>query len=360
MRSRLPFLDAAKGLGIALVVIGHARPPEWLNEVIYAFHMPLFFVLAGYTLRPPLDFGDWFARKLHRLLLPYLTVSFSLLALWLWAGRDILAGPDAPTTPQLLTGIAVGDPNLLLTVSASPLWFLPALVIALLVGLVVIAAAERSTRFIGASLAVLAAGCGLWLGSVADIWWRADVALAVQPLVYFGYLLREARWPSEDAPTWAFLGVGATLVLVWTLGIQGERVDIANRVYATRFSFYLTGVAGAVLTLQIGRALQRLPAVRAVFAALGRESLIILVLHQLVITATTVLVRDVFNGPQALAPYWHLLALVALVVPFLFAVVVLPWVPPLASLLGATVELQRPAQPEDQPRTPERVAARIG
>lgn len=37
-------IDAAKGLGIFLVVLGHAKGlPEWWVVLIYSFHVPLFF-----------------------------------------------------------------------------------------------------------------------------------------------------------------------------------------------------------------------------------------------------------------------------------------------------------------------------
>lgn len=58
--SRLVWVDIAKGIGIVLVVFGHvwrglhtahfAIPPEtyqWVDRLVYSFHMPLFFVLSG-------------------------------------------------------------------------------------------------------------------------------------------------------------------------------------------------------------------------------------------------------------------------------------------------------------------------
>lgn len=39
-------IDIAKGIGITLVVLGHLTTP--LHDYIYAFHMPLFFVLSGF------------------------------------------------------------------------------------------------------------------------------------------------------------------------------------------------------------------------------------------------------------------------------------------------------------------------
>lgn len=48
--------DIAKGIGIVLVVIGHYIPdnaPSWyigFVSFVYHFHMPLFFMIAGFFL----------------------------------------------------------------------------------------------------------------------------------------------------------------------------------------------------------------------------------------------------------------------------------------------------------------------
>ena len=42
-------IDIAKGVGIILVVFGHdTLCPSIIRNVIFSFHMPLFFILSGY------------------------------------------------------------------------------------------------------------------------------------------------------------------------------------------------------------------------------------------------------------------------------------------------------------------------
>ena len=75
----LLWLDMAKGLAIALVVLGHCLDfDNPLRYFIYTFHMPLFFVLAGYTMRakPRLTV---LTSSLRRLMVPYLVVSAIML-----------------------------------------------------------------------------------------------------------------------------------------------------------------------------------------------------------------------------------------------------------------------------------------
>jgi fucose 4-O-acetylase-like acetyltransferase len=92
---RMVDLDAARGVAIFLVVLGHVVAEEMPRDVswypilkfwIYRFHMPLFMVLTGVTFALSLPhFKDWgevlrFSwRKTSRLLVPY--VFFGLLVL---------------------------------------------------------------------------------------------------------------------------------------------------------------------------------------------------------------------------------------------------------------------------------------
>ena len=100
--SRVQFLDAARGLAIILVVIGHLVGRGWpqgnywysyLNDVIYGFHMPLFMVLTGMSFALSLPrFSSWpqvaafSAKRTERLLVPY--VAFGVLVL---AGKLLAA-----------------------------------------------------------------------------------------------------------------------------------------------------------------------------------------------------------------------------------------------------------------------------
>ncbi|MGG1754302.1 acyltransferase family protein, partial [Bacillus pumilus] len=76
MNKRLEWVDAAKGIGILLVVMAHVPIPDSFKQFIYSFHMPLFFLLSGMMFRsssrPALSFIQ---KKAKSLLLPYLYFS---------------------------------------------------------------------------------------------------------------------------------------------------------------------------------------------------------------------------------------------------------------------------------------------
>jgi polysaccharide biosynthesis protein PslL len=79
MKERLTHIDIARGIGILLVVAGH----NWiilsskgeLYRIVYSFHIPLFFVLAGTFFNPNKSFSLTLKEKFQTLLVPYFFTS---------------------------------------------------------------------------------------------------------------------------------------------------------------------------------------------------------------------------------------------------------------------------------------------
>ena len=84
---RSDWIDIAKGLGVFLVFLGHL----WyqsnfpiLNQMIYSFHIPMFFILSGYVIKRKQEetFKTFISKKFMRLLLP--TIIYIILTLPLY------------------------------------------------------------------------------------------------------------------------------------------------------------------------------------------------------------------------------------------------------------------------------------
>ncbi|UWR34016.1 acyltransferase [Sulfitobacter sp. W027] len=145
---RIRWIEQAKGLGIILVVFGHAwrgvdasglaipQPVfDAVDAAIYAFHMPLFFFLSGLVFlqsRPFGTLGGFAAGRLVRLLWP--------LALWTWIffGIKMLAGDAQNETASLTSFPLIPFPPL------AHFWFLWALFLLHIVMGVVIWAVPRN------------------------------------------------------------------------------------------------------------------------------------------------------------------------------------------------------------------------
>ena len=78
--TRIATFDILKGIGILLVIIGHTFMKE-IGPYIQAFHMPLFFVVAGYFYKH-IPLIDQMRKDFRRLIVPYLfiVVSISMIA----------------------------------------------------------------------------------------------------------------------------------------------------------------------------------------------------------------------------------------------------------------------------------------
>lgn len=74
--NRLPYLDAAKGMGIMLVVLGHIWEAESPATIlIYSFHVPLFFLISGILMaHTQIEKRPWreiLPAKIRGLVVPY-------------------------------------------------------------------------------------------------------------------------------------------------------------------------------------------------------------------------------------------------------------------------------------------------
>ncbi len=136
---RIVWLDAARGIGILLIVAGHIIPmTQPFSHFIYSFHVPLFFFLSGMVLQKRhmgsavagqmgitgasadvkrrRGFLRFVRKKAESLLYPYAVFSFlSLVCDRLFDSLDRF-GKEIPGTVFLLGN--------------GPLWFLPALFVA--------------------------------------------------------------------------------------------------------------------------------------------------------------------------------------------------------------------------------------
>ena len=76
-------VDILKGIGIILVVVGHANCPQTLRDIIYSFHMPLFFICSGFffSLTDTDNWKKFLERRVKRLYIPFVKWSIFFLLL---------------------------------------------------------------------------------------------------------------------------------------------------------------------------------------------------------------------------------------------------------------------------------------
>ena len=81
MKNRIGYIDMSKGLAIILVIIGHSSfVPNNAKLLLYAFHIPLFFFLSGFTLnvRKVWTFSGYCLNKVKSLVVSFFPVKIVL------------------------------------------------------------------------------------------------------------------------------------------------------------------------------------------------------------------------------------------------------------------------------------------
>lgn len=135
-KSRDHAIDVMRGIGILLVVVGHATTIPIVTGGIYSFHMPLFFFLSGllfkdrnYTTAGEIqhDFWEWtgIRHKFRAYIVPFVFLYLGSYLWWLFVEGTFrpleekwyMPLLDLVTMSKEFSGMA---PN-------RPLWFLPCL-----------------------------------------------------------------------------------------------------------------------------------------------------------------------------------------------------------------------------------------
>ena len=111
---RILWLDQLKAVGFFLVILGHMDIPGALNGWIYSFHMPLFFLVSGFTLNlkktAEAPLRAQVPKLLKRMVLPYVWIEliclcFSFLNTVLLQGKELHLARNLLVAGRNLKGV---------------------------------------------------------------------------------------------------------------------------------------------------------------------------------------------------------------------------------------------------------------
>ena len=129
---RIEYIDIAKGIGILLVVFGHVvwggnypmPHAGFISNLIYSFHMPLFFIISGMCIKESKVLDKQTVRKMAlAYLIPY--AIWTILYLLMFQTAGMLRGQESIFNfKNNLFAHAIS------ICGVAPLWFLIALFIA--------------------------------------------------------------------------------------------------------------------------------------------------------------------------------------------------------------------------------------
>ncbi len=284
-RGRWLWLDALKGIGIIAVVIGHVIDRD-AARMVFLWHMPLFFFVAGLVLKPDADWRRFAREKAARLLVPY------AVFLVLLSGPDVMAVVSSHSMRDALAFAAsrlAGGKTLYGWLAA--FWFITCLYLTqLAVNACVVRWRPRTVSALMVAMLVLAYANQLFFPK-AWLPWGANVVLFAAPIVYLGMRLRSHL---GGRAWWFALPVAAGgLALVFVHLVEAP--DMKYSRYGTPGLALVLGMAVVMALVVLARRWLDSGVVAIVLAKLGESSLLIMVLHMAIQQALdeTLAVHDV-------------------------------------------------------------------
>ena len=267
LHRRLDWIDALKGIGIVAVVAGHVWTRGPVRDAIYLVHMPLFFILSGYTARH-MPWGKLLPGSLRSLGLPFLCFSILLI------GADFLIEGLRGVRPIFASWLQAAGTILFATEKLrgpfTILWFIPCLFLARLIWNALVAKDRRADAWPVLAAMALVGG----LAMIAHLGTASPLAVLAVPgallMIWAGALWR--LWGSPQRALMIILAGLAVAGLVWLPPVNMKLGHFG-------MPFLSLGAAVAA-TVTLGRLVQGLPALAmAALASLGRASLVIMYVH---------------------------------------------------------------------------------
>lgn len=271
MGKRIEWIDVSKGIGIILVLIGHISLNGGLNKFIYSFHMPLFFILSGFTFKLAKK-ENFIKNKINTILIPYF--SFSLLSYIYWFLIERKIRSQEVSLMHAFSNIFIARPgseNYIFNVS---LWFLPTIFILQLL-MYFFTKTKNYNRYLVKSIMFT-----LILGYISSNYleinlpWGGNIVLIVLPLFLFGYLL---SIHIDKVESINIINLKSFMIFICILIIISKylSIDLNNLKVSNYILFIFTSILGFIVVYILSNIIKS-----ELITYLGKNSLTILCIHE--------------------------------------------------------------------------------
>lgn len=302
-------ISICKGIAIILMVMGHAEGPALLMNFIYLFHMPLFFITAGYFFSRKYEADPWAfcVKRVKGLYVPFVKWSLVFLVLHNLFFRIGLLNErfgnweGGVTHPYSLQQFLQRLTEIVLSMGgydeflAGAFWFFRALFVVSIVFLILMVALHGRRRWLttDATLGVIAA---LALGfAFLKIAFGLKVVTLVQGgirecwgLFFFAFGLYYRRHEGTFRQRW-WLTLGYLLVLAIGAVLHLHGMTLKPSVIDV-VTLPVTGIVGFLMVHHIASTIDRRESrVKRALVYCGDHTLIIFVLHIVAFKAVSAL-----------------------------------------------------------------------
>lgn len=287
---RIEWIDIARGIAILFVIIGHSLGnyfSSYFSNLIYVFHMPIFFVLSGYLYKEKKK-SKFLKNSFFNLIMPYIgtvLIAFVLFTIYKFHNNPIVAPSRVNTYEQLsvsaLYGIGASAKLPLINYSIIPIgaiWFLLAFFIGTQLFNIIMTLKFNSNDLLMKGIII---SCFTFLGTYLQTYiylpWSINAAFFSQIFFFAGYLLKKKSILRAKSKI-AILVATMIWLMTATIGLFG----LDNLQFPNMYLAIVGGCASSYLVIKLSMLLDdfwKLKSLKKVLCFFGAESLCIFCFH---------------------------------------------------------------------------------
>lgn len=323
-------IDIAKGIGILFMVMGHAGFPY--SKFFYFFHMPLFFILAGYVFKDKY-ISDWknlktyFIKRIKSLYLPFVICNIFFLIF-----NNLFVYSNIYTTNQALLDGNIGNnygidkilslKNIIIkliyiiilatgTKLGGATWFLKVLFfISIFFALIAYFLKkyiynEKVFYVLGFIITIILLLAGFTLHKFDFTFYHIGIMLSSSILFYIGYIFKEFGIIGKI--TFKIFGVSFIILLISSF-IFDKGINLSTNNYYNPFLLIVFSLSGFAFTIYVSKYLNNIKFLSNIFEFLGLRTMPILCLHLLFFKIVTYIQVILYSLPTyrlASFPYYY-------------------------------------------------------
>lgn len=282
-------IDIAKGIGIMLMVFAHVNYTQPYQNIIYGFHMPLFYIISGMLFVPEKysDLGAFIKRKVQTILCPY--VLFALITVLCQMCFNFISGYG--TKELLLTATKdmlsfIYSRGSLYIAYNYPMWFVTCLFLAEVMFWFV--SRLKSSAFWAATLAITVFGWYIqsdccFTNAFSYLPWSFDSACFVVGFLAIGYKIRpilSLLAKKTGNKKWKTLCAAVLLMAAMIpLALLNGKVSIGSKILHNGILFYITGILGTLSIMALSWSISQ----SKLLQYCGKNSFYIMAIHVIIL-----------------------------------------------------------------------------
>ncbi len=274
--NRIEWLDVAKGIVIMLMILGHSGMPKYASNVIFAFHMPFFFVASGFTTNfEKTSFVRFCWNKLKSLGIPFVIYSAVNLVLWPVAKGKVFSDFWCNFLAVGWEGVA--------------LWFIPVLFFALVIAKMVYMIKVVKIRY--ALILLLPIISSMLCYFQIMLPWNLSVVPFASFFILAGDFCKRymSSFSSLYWKRWCWFAVClvtfVSISQVWRMDMAWNKViPMVPKIIAALCGCYCVATVSAVIA-------EKMSPLSKIIQAVGRETYVIVAFSQIIIFSTNTFLK---------------------------------------------------------------------